>query len=316
MWDYIKPHLKKTTTIPDKGWVKELLPLPRVRNLRWNPDRASDWHETHPRDISCMIIQVTGDAAPQPCSKCANGKGPFAGCVVISRDAPPHVRARMVSCANCNYHNRQVDCSLIDWVVSRPQPPWPGYLGKGGQPVVRPSADSAPPMPAASPEKSRKPDRRQPALIPPGDRELTASGRAGLDASSEPRARTKTTEPARGRLVAPPAATLLRRPNAEEVVEMQDWEIAPGYIRGQTSGTQGSSRFLPRSNHHFTLVRSLTDLSHQTSQNPGHICHAAGRPKSPTPAWRSNSSSSAWGPRNHSQPWQTGSAAALSLRAG
>lgn len=253
VWEYIKPHLAKTTAIPDKGWVKELLPLPRVRDLRWNPHRSSDFYETHPRDISCLIIQVTGDEAPKPCTKCARGKGPFAGCVVISRDAPPEVRARMVSCANCNYHNRQVDCSLINWVVNRPQPPWPGYLGKGGK-LVRGPSDSI--ASAAIPEKPRMSDRRQTELIAPNDRDWKVLDYADRGAS-EPEARTEVPGPAGSRYVkeitrrrpASPSAEStapirLGRSNAEGL-EMQDWEIAPGYIRGRTSKTQGSSRFIP-----------------------------------------------------------------------
>jgi hypothetical protein len=272
MWEYIKPHLKKTTAIPDKGWVKELLPLPRVRDLRWNPERSSDFQETNPRDISCLIIQVTGEEAPKPCTKCARGNRPFAGCVVISSDAPPEVRARMVSCANCNYHNRQIDCSLIDWVVNRPQPPWPGYLGKGGAPVVRPS-DATHSASGASPERQRVTDRRQPEVIPSSDRDSTASGHS----ASEPAARAQTSGPAGSRNVMeitrrqppPPQradspAIPLGQPNAEQILEMQDWEIAPGHVRDQTSETQ-DSRFL-----HAPPLLNHTDLAQQISQSRRH----------------------------------------------
>ncbi|OIW28655.1 hypothetical protein CONLIGDRAFT_681600 [Coniochaeta ligniaria NRRL 30616] len=249
MWQYIKPHLKRTMTIPDKGWVKELLPLPRVRDLRWNPDRRSDFIESHPRDISCMIIQVTGEEAPSPCTKCADGRGPFGGCVVIPRDAPPEVRARMVSCANCNYHNRQVDCSLINWVVNRQQPAWPGYLGKGGQPVLgvsesTPSASASASTPTL--ESSGPSDRRQSRRLPSNDEKPTASSHS----AATPHAPAQTSGPAGDRNVKeitrprpPPqreqsSVIPLGQPNPEEMLEMEDWEIAPGRIRFQASETQ------------------------------------------------------------------------------
>jgi hypothetical protein len=243
MWQYIKPHLKKTMTIPDKGWVKELLPLPRVRDLLWNPDRRSDFYESHPRDISCMIIQVTGEEAPSPCTKCAEGKGPFGGCVVISRDAPPEVRARMVSCANCNYHNRQVDCSLIEWVVNRSQPPFPGYLGKGSQPVL---GRSDPTQPAPIQERPGLSVRRQSVKLPSNGHEPTARSHN----AEAPQARARASGPAGNRNVKgimrrqplpdreQSSAIPLGQPNPEEILEMEDWEIAPGRIRFQASEAQ------------------------------------------------------------------------------
>lgn len=260
-WQYIKPHLKKTTTVPNHGWVKELLPLPRVRDLRFNPNRRSDFSETNPRDISCMIIQLTGEEAPSPCSKCSEGRGQFSSCVVISRDAPPEVRARMVSCANCNYHNRQSDCSIIKWVVGRQQPPWPGYLGRGGRRTISGMVFD-PPEPASTSERPGVSDRRPSERRPPNDQEPAARS----SSAPTPPAPTQTSGPAGDRNVKEitkrgpsprreqPAVMPLRQPNPEEVLEMEDWEVAPGRIRFQGSETQDGMSFIMNQDLQHILI--------------------------------------------------------------
>jgi hypothetical protein len=245
MWAYIRPHLKKTKEIPDTGWVKELLPLPQMRELEWNPNRRHDFYETVPRDISCLIVQITGEEAPDPCTKCLEGKNPFNGCVVISRDAPPEVRARMVSCANCNYHGRQAECSIKNWVVSRPQPPFPGYLGKGGK------SASGISQPTRS-EPSRTPDK------PSSDSGRRLSERYTATASA-PSAQAGSSGPAGNRNVTEVRRSA-PRPQSPQVeqsavisygqiqqdgpLEVEDWEIAPGRIRSEASETPDSTHTL------------------------------------------------------------------------
>lgn len=129
MWDFVTPHLVRTNknVIPDRGWVPQVVGLPRVRDLRWNPAwiAKNGYIDAHPRDISSLIIQVTGERAPEPCTKCLEGKGPYKGCVIISREAPKDAQAAIVSCANCFYHLGQTYCSHQAFMRARFQSLFP-----------------------------------------------------------------------------------------------------------------------------------------------------------------------------------------------
>ncbi|KUI58945.1 hypothetical protein VP1G_06169 [Cytospora mali] len=113
MWEYIRPFLEVHKAIPDKNWVRHVIHLPRIREIKWNEERNKEhpYRDSHPRDITALIVYVTGVEAPMPCSQCAGGKGPFVGCIMISSDASEESKASILSCANCYYHSGQSLCS-------------------------------------------------------------------------------------------------------------------------------------------------------------------------------------------------------------
>jgi len=92
MMRYLRPHLHQTNL--DQAFksyhVEICLALPRVRDVVWNKDRLekAPFKDTLPRDISSMIIQLTGDYAAKPCDHCVDRRGPYEGCVLIRPDAP------------------------------------------------------------------------------------------------------------------------------------------------------------------------------------------------------------------------------------
>lgn len=79
MWDYIKPFLKVHKSIPTINWVRHVIHLPRIRDIQWNDERNKDhpFKDSHPRDITAVITQVTGVPAQTPCAFCMQGKGPL-----------------------------------------------------------------------------------------------------------------------------------------------------------------------------------------------------------------------------------------------
>lgn len=115
LWAYIRPHLVKHTSPdpPAMGWVRELLTVPRVREIDWNTPwlAAHPFTDSMPRDISALIIQVTGDPAPEPCERCKSGRGPFKSCIMISANAPNGPQQAIISCGNCFYHFGQTYCT-------------------------------------------------------------------------------------------------------------------------------------------------------------------------------------------------------------
>ena len=123
LWQYIQQFLvrHKGPAPPKKGHVKQLVVLPRVRDLRWN----DSWVASHPfldslpRDVSSLVIQLTGEPAPEPCSRCAEGKGPFDTCVMMSRRAHDNPLRNVFACASCFYHFGQSNCSHRSWGAQR-----------------------------------------------------------------------------------------------------------------------------------------------------------------------------------------------------
>lgn len=253
MWDYIRPYLHSTKTIPASGHVKELLPLPRVRDLKWNPNCIQGFVERVPRDVSCMIIQVTGEEAPAPCTECVKGKNPFDGCVVIARDANPDVRSRMISCANCNYHGLQNRCSIKQWVMDREQPEYPPYYNpKAKKAAEKDGETSKVPSPARA---SRASSFALPALPQPsgsGGGRPVAISRSLRPRQSEPQADAAGTSAliSVGQVAA-----------ADEMLDMEEWEIAPGRIRSQASDTPDSKLPQPETRLMFTPVNSEADIA-------------------------------------------------------
>lgn len=122
MWEYIRPFLTKHRHfIPVLNWVQHVIHLPRVRDIKWNEHKTKDspYRDSHPRDITALIVQVTGVEALMPCTACVQGRGPFDGCIMISPLASQESRDHVLACANCYYHSGQSLCSHCSGLVSR-----------------------------------------------------------------------------------------------------------------------------------------------------------------------------------------------------
>lgn len=113
MWEYIRPFLTVHDSIPTINWVQHVIHLPRVRDIKWNEERNREhpYRDSHARDITALIVYVTGVEASAPCTYCAEGKGPLIGCIMISPEASEEAKAGVLSCANCYYHCQQSQCS-------------------------------------------------------------------------------------------------------------------------------------------------------------------------------------------------------------
>ncbi|KAK0641714.1 hypothetical protein B0T16DRAFT_219811 [Cercophora newfieldiana] len=123
LWEYLQQFLirHKGPTLPKDGWVSELITLPKVRDLQWNATRQAQhpFLDSKARDVSAMIIQLTGEPAPSTCTRCLEGKGPFDGCIMISKDAHIGPLKSVFACANCFYHYNQTYCSHKNWGAKR-----------------------------------------------------------------------------------------------------------------------------------------------------------------------------------------------------
>lgn len=218
----VHPHLKNTSLspIPQTGHVPQLLPLPQVRKLIFNPHFPSGYAESRIQDISALIIQITGEKASTPCTRCRKGKGPFSGCVVISPNAPLQSRCRITSCANCFYKGNQVRCGeLTKW--HREQYP---ELFVGPKPNLTPGQlNNYDPTPQARPGRNDTASRKPSSLA--GDQSLRKSNRELRQPRSD-----KVQSPSSKAVPGGSHPAGLVPDGAPDMV-MEDWEIAPGRFR-------------------------------------------------------------------------------------
>lgn len=103
MWKYVRPFLSVHTSIPETNWAGHILQLPRVRDIVWNEERMKEhaYRDSHARDVTALLVQITGIEARKPCERCSLGRGPFIGCIMISPEASDDAKAAVLSCANC-----------------------------------------------------------------------------------------------------------------------------------------------------------------------------------------------------------------------
>lgn len=113
IWEYVAPFLKVHKEMPYLNWARFVATLPRVRDLVWNAERIREhpYRDSHARDVTALMVQITGIEAEYPCRTCSEGKGPFKGCIMISPAAPAQAKSGVLSCANCYYHCNQSYCS-------------------------------------------------------------------------------------------------------------------------------------------------------------------------------------------------------------
>lgn len=96
--------------------VRNLLILPGRRDLEWRRGFPAQFTINTTKDITSVLVQITGDMPPNPCTRCISEKGPYVGCFVISSETEVN---GVTGCANCCYHGNQTDCSIKGWVYNR-----------------------------------------------------------------------------------------------------------------------------------------------------------------------------------------------------
>ncbi|KAL2193456.1 hypothetical protein P885DRAFT_45425 [Corynascus similis CBS 632.67] len=217
LWAYIQPQLVSTTEMPSNVTVKHLLTLPKQRDVQYNTHRRrKPFIENSSQDIAAMVIQVIGDEASAMCKRCRLGKGPFKGCVVVPKTANEEARQRYPCCSNCLFGGKMLYCTLTRSTRKR------GSLATS-------EGFSTPGVPA--PFK-----RVTEASVLPAPR-ITQS--VVTDRSS--------TTPAVSSPASPSVSSTLTSQstfqNSSNTPELEDWEIAPGRIRGTSTAESQAIAF-------------------------------------------------------------------------
>ncbi|KAH8645437.1 hypothetical protein BX600DRAFT_478123 [Xylariales sp. PMI_506] len=222
-WKLVHSYLSTTpfSPIPFKGYVRELLPLPRVRDICFNPSSMGrEFFESRPQDISAMLIQLTGVAPPKPCTRCQQLKGPFSGCIVISPDAPLHVRKNVTACGNCFYKGNQTNCrDLTRWHLKT----YPEVFRSGGS-----AAAAVTPV-----SESGRPTRLQEVVGRRSERSRSGQPSSETYLRQDQNLTPQTLGLSRKHAVSRTDSFLTRGDDMSDV-PMEDWEIAPGRIRNES----------------------------------------------------------------------------------
>lgn len=216
VWTYIQSQLVHTTEMPQTTAIKYLLALPRLRDVQYNAHhRRREFVEAGSRDIAAIIIQVTGDEASTICNRCRQGRGPFQGCIVVPQSAHPEAKRRYPCCGNCLYGGKKLHCSLMKWIQKRDQ-----------SAALTATRDLSPtPAPAASSQAV--------ALTSQPTRSLTSQPSTSPGSVSH--------QPASSALISQGTFQ-----DQDALLEMEDWEVAPGRIR-ETANTEPESKPNPYS---------------------------------------------------------------------
>ncbi|RYO88846.1 hypothetical protein DL764_008674 [Monosporascus ibericus] len=246
LWQYVHPYLKHTpfSPIPQTGHVPQMLTLPRVRDLEFRENPANPYSEARAQDISALVMQVTGQEPPHPCSRCQEGKGPFKGCYVISVEAPQSTRNMVRACANCFYKCNQTYCDLKDWSLQA----YPELAGSS-EPKRTSTQSPARANPSAL---TSYPERRSDRIVlresiaesfsasnkrravTEGHDEYSMNVSSNQSMINESRPQTRRDEHSSVQddtiLFSNPQTVLA---NPAQLLELETWEIAPGRIRSK-----------------------------------------------------------------------------------
>ncbi|CAN8103998.1 unnamed protein product [Discula destructiva] len=243
LWDYMLPFLPATmTSVPSR--IMSLLNLPRQRNIQWR-SRHKGRLENDPGKIIGLIVYLTGegrDNGTKECTHCVKGHGPFPHCIALKREGPWGSRPIVKACANCMYMHKASECSIKGWksTTAASEPPADHEAAAGSVGSKRPRmTDSENDEPLAIRRRSDRlgldegmtntAPRENPIAslrqLPPlmG----TASGAGALNTES-----TVST-----------ALIQAGQFQADDLLEMEDWEIAPGRIRATGAGGPNSFAF-------------------------------------------------------------------------
>lgn len=200
---------------------RNLLALPQQRAVEWNLSRIAinPWMFRSNIDITALLMQVTGDLAPEACTNCRDGRGLFTSCVLISTKTDS---GNIYGCANCVYHGKQSKCSYRTW--SREGP-----IKKGSQKHLLEHKRQAKENHQISPDHGVEPEESQSVT------DDTAESVTHSDAVN----RRVTTEEAITRFTTKDA-TIVTVGRPAELLHMEPWEKAPGRIRSKGSDSVDS----------------------------------------------------------------------------
>lgn len=187
LWEYISPHLDhRTIAFRNSHLMRQLLKLPKLRELKFEPQGTNTFKVVIPDDVIALAIYLTGVESPHPCFRCLFKKGPFEGCILISPEAPIGVQTQLKTCANCVYKGHRDHCGLDACIThGTQQPTSPDQLEAvhipDDMPIAEQAAEAQGELPGDHPEDSPVHHDRSDSIIADFSDLAVACYSAGLE---------------------------------------------------------------------------------------------------------------------------------------
>lgn len=265
IWNYILPFLPPSLD-PDIFDIEivRLFALPLLQSVHWRKTWMKRRLDNDRSQIFGILVHVLGverktGSNENPCSVCTRGEGPFEGCWTLPRDAAWESHKHAMCCANCLFNHKRSGCSVkLSW--ERRCDTKPGEkMFPGSPPPVGEWAASATSANSSGQSKKRRLsasntnegvlaqrrryERNQDAEneeqarvgkelvtlpLPSSKRTTRASDSPTRgNTSSEPQTKHSESFPS----MSPSALVMAGQQTSDEMLEMEDWEVAPGRIR-------------------------------------------------------------------------------------
>ncbi|KAK2001065.1 hypothetical protein LX36DRAFT_679258 [Colletotrichum falcatum] len=281
---YLKAHLSPAYALPlERPDVKALLKLPRKRAFPhpWRLKYTGVGHLAALATVA-LLIYLTGDEAPAACSVCHEDTQTLDNflqpCIVMADTVPSFLKEiGNKACAGCqwrsNFRREKNHCSFLSANVSKsaspathaehpPNAPYspssssaiadtyplPYSSNRGAQPAELPQSSSRGRLTYLPPATKPAPRSHTSKISPPGSppRRVTRHSLAASKAAAEP---------ASSSAAAPTVTSLMGNLMPSNILEMEDWEVAPGRLRDGRSESPTNVAF---SNSYLTTNQTVT----------------------------------------------------------
>lgn len=262
LWDYILPYLPQPLTTLDDPLIHKIFEHPRVRSIKWRKTWLKHTLDDDWRQVAGLLIHLVGVEYEGPvacCTFCRRGEGPFEGCQVLPPDVSYESSKLIKSCANCFFIHRRDHCStksswekrcesradasllsappIDDWAAATATS---SSITNNKRPYVEESDDER-----QEPKLSRRRSERMRVKVPEVENMVEPPRKlVTLPLLSKEKQSVATAPLRKSSTVAGASSTALMssgQMDPEGLLEMEEWEIAPGRIR-ETGVSQPNSK--------------------------------------------------------------------------
>lgn len=267
IWNYILPFLPLSLD-PDifDTEVVRLFALPLLQSVQWRKTWMKRRLDNDRSQLFGILVHVLGvdrkaGSSERPCSLCTRGEGPFEGCWTLPRSAAWESHKSATCCANCLFNHKKSECSVkYGWERRCDTKPGEKTFPGSPPPVGEWAASAAGANNSGQNKKrqlsasdineeSRAQRRRYGQLEGTDNEEQAGVGKELVTsplplpkrktrASNSPTKRNTSPEPQTARSRTLPsmsssALVMAGQQTSDELLEMEDWEVAPGRIRDE-----------------------------------------------------------------------------------
>lgn len=305
IWNCILPFLPPSLDpdIFDTEAVK-LFALPLLQSAHWRKTWMKRRLDNDRFQIFGFLIHVLGverktGSNENPCSLCTRGEGPFEGCWTLPRGAAWESHKHAMCCANCLFIHRKSGCSVkYGWerrcetkpgekIFPASPPPvgeWAAAASGNSSGQGKKRRLSASNTNEEFQAQRRRYERKQGAeneeqagvgkelvtLPLPSSKRTTRASDSPTRRNTSPEPQTTHSKPFPS--MSSSALVMTGQQTSDELLEMEDWEVAPGRIREEGAGQLNSKSRLS-SLMYITLSATFTLASITRSVVCIDVCH-------------------------------------------